>query len=286
MTNAPAEIVERNAQADKALAPFLDGRPFDRAAYESEMMFLAQQHAMSAFDLGRRLIVYKEKAGHGNFARFIAEQLHFSPQYCRQLMAFARTVVAIGTTARGAIDLKKLAAMDQRKVLLLGEVAAEHQEELADTGTIGGRQLDEFDAMSRHELRDEIRRLQGRIEEGREQLRKRADKVSHLDAQLRELREAKPGAVTRRADATFNEIAAACHKFRETLPQGQNLTHDDAAALHRLREGALRLVDSLTEFIAEVYPEAHDEMPAAAHQAVRRRLDPERPAAAVADIRP
>lgn len=281
MTNAPAEIAERNAQADKALAPFLDGRPFDRAAYESEMLFLAQQHAMSAFDLGRRLIVYKEKAGHGNFTRFISEQLHFSPVYCSQLMAFARTVVAIGTTARGRVDLKMLAAMDKRKVLLLGEVAAEYQEELATAGTIGGRELDEYDAMSRDDLRTEIRRLQGRIDEGREQLRKRTDKMNHLDAQLRELREAKPGAVGRRADAAFNEIAAACHKFRETLPQGQTLTQDDAAALHRLREGALRLVDSLTEFIAEVYPEAHDEMPAAAHQAVRRRV-----AAAVTDIRP
>lgn len=283
MTNAPAEIVERNAQADKAIAPFLDGRPFDRAAYESEMMFLAQQHAMSAFDLGRRLIVYKQKAGHGNFTRFVAEQLHFSDRYCRQLMAFARAVVAIGTTARGAIDLKKIAAMDQRKVLLLGEVAAEHDvaEELATAGTIGGRELDEYDAMSRDDLRTEIRRLQGRIDEGREQLRKRTDKMNHLDAQLRELREAKPGAVGRRADAAFNEIAAACHKFRETLPQGQTLTQDDAAALHRLREGALRLVDSLTEFIGEVYPEAHDEMPAAAHQSVRRRV-----AAAVTDIRP
>lgn len=290
-TASPAEIVEQSLSVDKSVTPFLDGRPFDRAAYESEMIFLAQQHAMSAFDLGRRLVVYREKAGHGNFMSFISEKLHFSDRYCRQLMAFARTVIAIGTAAKGTIDLAQLAAMDKRKVLLLGEVASEYQDELSANGTIDGRDIDEFDAMSRNELRDEISRLKKQIDGGREQLQKKTDKINDLDGKLRQLREVKPGAVARRSNDAFNEIAAACFKFRETCPQGQNLTPDDIAAIHRLLEGAYRVLDITVEFLGTVYPEAYDDTPAAVHLNVRRSATTKATfdaaaAANVADIHP
>ncbi|PKO14141.1 hypothetical protein CVU37_14865 [candidate division BRC1 bacterium HGW-BRC1-1] len=288
MKALPAEIVVASLDADKSVTLFLDGRPFDRAAYESELIFFAQQHAMSAFDLGRRLIVYKEKAGHGNFVEFITDKLHFSPKYCSQLMAFARVVVAISTTAKGSIDLVKLAAMDQRKVLLLGEIAPEYSDELADLGTIDGRDIDQFDAMSRTQLRDEINRLKKSIDDGRDQLQKKSEKINDLDGKLRYLREVKPGAVARRCDDCFSEIAASGSKFRKTLPQGQTLSPEDIASIHRFREGVLHCIDSAIDFLAESYPDAYDDTPASVHRDVRRSLDAtiadSAPAANIADI--
>lgn len=181
--------------------------------------------------------------------------------------------------------------MDQIKIMLLGEVASEYQDELCASGTIDGRDIDEFDAMSRNELRTEISRLRRQIDSGHEQLQKKTDKINDLDGKLRQLREVKPGAVARRSNDAFNEISAACFKFRETCPQGQSLTPDDIAAIHRLLEGAYRVLDITVEFLGTVYPEAYDDTPAAVHLNVRRSATTKATfdaaaAANVADIHP
>lgn len=250
---ATVEIIET---AEAALAPYLDGKPYNAERLLDEVEFYYRQHTESAFEVGKRLIALKQFSDHGTFTTNVLERVRISRQHAHHLMAFARTVVEIAATSKGQLDFNKLQAMDTRKVVLLGELAEDSAEELEETGKIGGRTLDEWDAKSRNELKAEVKRLLGKVEEGREQLQRTTDKLIRERDKVDALLSATPNAVTESVTRLGQSLRDSLESFEATAHTDAELEPDSAAILDLvgLRAALRTYFERVNHIIEERFP--------------------------------
>lgn len=223
---ANLEVIE---VTDKALTPYLDGKPYDQDRLINEVQIYYRQHSETAFEVGKRLVVLKVNTPHGQFGN-VLERVGLSAPYASNLMAFARTVVEAAALSNGRLDIDKLATMDHRKVLLLGEIIEEAPEELAQ-GTVGGRTLDEWDAMTRAELKAKIREGFKQLGDKSEEVRKLQDKVLKEQDRITQLLSATPNAVCASVSRIGQHLRDAIASFESTCVCEEELDPDHAAIL-------------------------------------------------------
>lgn len=250
---AQVEIIETQ---DNALAPYMDGVPYNKAMLLNQVEFYYRQHASSAFEIGKRLIVLKAHSEHGTFTANVLESVGISPAHASGLMAFARTVIETSGTSNGKIDLDKLAAMDHRKVLMLGEIARQDPEELEETGRIGGRTIDEWDAKSRKEIKAEMETLRDKLEMRREELAGLNEKLVKERDKVDALLSATPNAVTESVTRLGKNLRDAIASFEATATCDEDLEPDSATILDLvgLRAELRTFFDQLFNIIEDRFP--------------------------------
>lgn len=199
------------AKQNKDLAPYMDGQPYDENRLLSEIELFSRQHAVTGFEVGRRLIVLKAQTEHGRFTELCETRLHLGKSRRCELMAFARMCVELQAVAKGMIDFEKLKTMEASKVILLGDVIPEYADELSESGTIKGRSLDEWDTKSRDDLRKELKSRDAKIEKleanTKAGIEKRQELQDKIDALTSHTPDTTSEAITRCSRALKDVIA-------------------------------------------------------------------------------
>lgn len=247
------EAIEAHAQE---VSLYLEGRSYDPERLVEEIEFYHQQHVSSAFEVGRRLVVLKANLEHGSFVGYVLTKVGITDRYARQLMAFARTVVEASAVSKGRLDFDKLSSMSPHKVVLLGELIEESPEELEERGTIGGRNLDEWDAMSRDQLKREVKALTQKIEVGQQQLQETKDKLLNERDRVEQLLSATPNAVAESVTRLGERLRDSLASFEATAECDDELEPDSATILDLvgLKSQLRTFYDRLNQIIDERFP--------------------------------
>ncbi len=126
--------------------------PYNKDTYVYECRFLMQKTAEAIIEIGKRLLVMKEREGHGNFTRIVEEEIGIPYTSANRFMN-----VAIKTGKFPKIDFSQFGRISNVYSLL--EAPEEDLKELEERGVLAGYGVDEFAAMSVTEMRDTIKKL-------------------------------------------------------------------------------------------------------------------------------
>lgn len=146
---------------------------------EEEIKFYQRRCVESVLELGKRLILLKEIAGHGGFYESL-EGLGFSPRLAQQFMA--ATFKFSNAKSTSLLSLPNLSQTKLLELLVLddGEI-----ESLADGETVRGVTLDDIDCMAVSELRTAMRKAKREFEEAKatsaEMIRRRDERINKLE---------------------------------------------------------------------------------------------------------
>lgn len=147
---SPTELALHSANV---MAKFSNGEAYNEAIWIERGRFAVRQTMEGMFELGRALIVIKEHTPHGRFTEIINTEFGLHEREARRLMN--ATLRFIDPKMKAA----QLKLMDLGKSKLL-ELLVEDDDsliELAAGGDINGYTLDDFDRMTRNELRAALR---------------------------------------------------------------------------------------------------------------------------------
>jgi hypothetical protein len=146
-------------------------------ALEDGIRFYKQRAAEACLELGKRLLLLKEVAGHGEFSKRV-ELLGVSPETARRFMRitrkYSKTVTL--TVLAGKIDV-------QQKLLDLLVMDDDDLQEIADGGDVAGLNADDIAFMSPKELRAALRKYKdGNLPE--EKAKPLNDRIAALEKQI------------------------------------------------------------------------------------------------------
>lgn len=126
--------------------------PYNKEVYVNEVRFFLGTVAGSIIEVGKRLLVIKEKEGYGNFHRIIEEEIGLSTRTAYRFMN-----VALKSERYPEINLRQLATSSN--VYALMEAPDEDLKELEEKGVMAGNTMDDLQRMSVKEMRDLIKKL-------------------------------------------------------------------------------------------------------------------------------
>lgn len=192
---------QHDSRMQVVLAQFGDGLPFDQERLIHEAQFYMQQSAEAALQVGRRLVVLKEAAGHGRFIEIVEERLGINHTTAKRLMQAAVKLTALGGKANGATSHHLIDAVGSKsKLFELMTLDTEDLEALAEGGTVANLTLDDVERMTVTELRAAVREAK---ENYQAQAGVLSDKNTKIDKLTTELRKVK----RRSAEASSDEIS-------------------------------------------------------------------------------
>lgn len=131
--------------------------PYNKDLYVYECRFLMQKTAEAMIEMGKRLLVIKEKEGHGNFTKICEEEIGLPVRTASRFMN-----AAIRTGKYPKIDFGQFGRSGNVYALL--EAPEEDLKELEEKGVLAGRDMDALNGMSVKEMRAEIKRLRGDVD--------------------------------------------------------------------------------------------------------------------------
>ncbi len=144
----------KEAERNKALAPYSDNLPYDRNRIIEETKFLLKHEIVSKYEIGKRLILLQEREIGKTFSHILEE--HFpglSYRYAHKYMLFTRKIAALP-------KLKEFAEGGNNWTKALALIESFDEEELAALeagGSIADMTLDAIDKMSYRELKIALR---------------------------------------------------------------------------------------------------------------------------------
>ncbi len=161
--NIASKTVDKSSQALKAhdielmqrenRTEQLEGdSPYNKDVYVFECRFLMQRTAEAIIEIGKRLLVLKEKEGYGNFTKIVEEEIGIPYTSANRFMN-----VAIKTGKFPKIDFSQFGRISNVYSLL--EAPEEELKELEEKGVLAGYGVDELGAMSVKEMRALIKKL-------------------------------------------------------------------------------------------------------------------------------
>lgn len=186
-------------------------------ALEDEIRFYQQRTVEAFFEMGKRLILLKEMTPHGEFVKRL-EMLGFSKSSAQRLMSASYKLsklpnlghlVQIGNTSK----LLEFLTLDDDEI-----------GELAETGSVLGIELDEYDKMTASELRKALREAKSDNQAKDNIIKKKDEKLNELDATLTKLQA--PAKLQERALSHKQELAkSVLEKIQEsTLTMHNDIT--------------------------------------------------------------
>lgn len=142
------ELMQRENRTEQ-----LEGdSPYNKDVYIFECRFLMQKTAEAIIEIGKRLLVLKEKEGHGSFTKIIEEEIGIPYTSANRFMN-----VAIKTGKFPKIDFSQFGRISNVYSLL--EAPEEELRELEEKGVLAGYGVDELKVLNVKEMKDLIKKL-------------------------------------------------------------------------------------------------------------------------------
>ena len=173
MSNRIGDLAERvGYQGDTSLPALWD-----------QLHFQQRRSAEAVLEMGKVLLLIKEQTPHGEFQ----ERIEQSGIHYRMAARFMAVALKFGKSDTATL---LRAATTQAKVLELTVLDDEEIEALERDGSLGDISLDKLERMSASQLRAEIRKLHGKIENDGERASHREAEIDRLSTELAEARRA------------------------------------------------------------------------------------------------
>lgn len=204
------QIAVMNQHQQQVIEQFGDGLPWSLEHYESEIRADIGRSAESFLRAGRRLLVARSCANHGEWGGML-QRLKLGDDTALHMMAWARQIGGVANPER-VRDLTS-AATTIGRMIELAKLPPEQFQELAEHGKTGELELDDVAVMSRDELRAAVREARIKLE--------------------------KEAAAKSKAITAASETSAKLQKLQLTLPQ----RNPDAVLRDMLRELGGRVRD-------------------------------------------
>lgn len=147
---------------------------------EEEIKFFQRRSVEAVLEMGKRLLLLKEVAGHGNFVERI-ETLGIGERMAQRFMASTLKFSKASSTT-----LLSLPNLNQGKLLELLVLDDEEIEALSNGDTVRGITLDDIDCSSVSELRTKLRKA---LREQAEENAAQAEMIRRRDQRINELEE-------------------------------------------------------------------------------------------------
>lgn len=184
-TNAAAEADD---ERQEALAPYMDGLPFDLERIRQRILDCGANILEEMFTIGKYLIWVKEEVGHGGFIGWLDAELGMSQQRAWEFMRITQRIIdSKSPYVRGF--LREAAGDSKRKLLALMDVSDEEIQEVMETKSFLGRDLDEVEAMSYRELKDALRKEKNRNVELRDAQERETRKRLEAESELQRIKQ-------------------------------------------------------------------------------------------------
>lgn len=181
----PRDLALPEAASNQRLATLAKSLHYEGAlredALEDDIRFHQHRSAESIFEIGKRLLLLKELAGHGRFQ----ERLEALGMHYRSAARFM--AVALKFSKSDNLSLLS-AAGNQSKLLELTVLDDEELSALEAGEMVGTLNLDKLGRMSHSELRAEIRKLKNKIEQDGKRAAERETTIDTVSAELAESR--------------------------------------------------------------------------------------------------
>lgn len=149
---------------------------------EEEIKFYQRRSVEAVLETGKRLLLLKEIAGHGNFFQRI-EHIGFSDRMARKFMA-----ATLKFSKRNSSSVLALPGMTQTKLLELLVLDDGEIEALNSGETVRGIQIEELECISVSELKTRIRKAERELKEQAaitsEAKRSRDERINKLEDEL------------------------------------------------------------------------------------------------------
>jgi len=217
--NRDLEVIHQNA-ANLAIQLGYDEQ-LTVDSLERGIRFYQGRTVEACLELGKRLLLLKELAPHGEFVSRI-DQLGFQLRSAQRLMSAALKFSGSKTTTLSLLD----AAGNSSKLLELVTLDDADIAELSEGKTVAGINLDDVERMSVRELRKALRDARSESDAKEQLLQNKNLKIDELDAQLtrrrqpdqaqEEAHQAELEAINLMAQAT-NAMITAVHKYRTDM---------------------------------------------------------------------
>lgn len=136
----------------KIAEKYLDGQEYDLDRITAEVRVYFERMIQDYVAVGRRLLAVKQVEGHGNYLKWLEGNFQLST---RTAQRYARIAFALEQRP----DLAPIAKAGVSKAIALLELPEEYLDEAQREGTLDGKPLDEFQAMSKREIIAEVKRL-------------------------------------------------------------------------------------------------------------------------------
>ena len=166
--------------------------PYERQLYINEVRFLLQRTAEAIIEIGKRLLVIKEREEFGSFIAVVEEEIGIPARTAQRFM-------------NAALKQKKFPEIQMRQfgasqLYTLLEAPEEDLKELEEKGVLAGHSMDELQAMSVKDMRATIKKLQAGAEKviGKQvsKLEAKAEKLALENKDLKALLAAGDGTPT------------------------------------------------------------------------------------------
>src|SRR5699024_8975319 len=143
---------ERIHQLTEIQKVYGDNLPYDRDRIVNEVKFIMSQTAEGMLQMGRRLIILKERESHGGFIKILENDLSIPPRSAQRMMQASIKFLSLKSSNASA-----LAHLGKAKLFDLMSQDDEELEALAEGGTVAGLTLDEMDKMTTRELKKALK---------------------------------------------------------------------------------------------------------------------------------
>ncbi len=247
-------------------AHYSDGTPYDRETAIQKTIFYLNQSAEAMLSAGKQLILLKEHEPHGDFL-YALERIGLAPRAAQKMM---QATVKFSKPSNAPLA----AHLGRTKLLELVAEDDEELEQLAKGGTLAGHTLDEFERMTKAELRAALRKdreERKQIAAANEKLLLDKDKkINELDAKLArrdalnpdELTEDQSQALERegtKARAAWLGVEVVIREIMEREDAPEHLkeacSHEIIRGVQWLYEIALRHWLNMQAIGEEIFPE-------------------------------
>ena len=219
-------------------------------ALEDEIRFYQQRSVEAVLELGKRLLILKEIAPHGEFKQR-TEMLGFSPRMAQKFMS----AVLKFSKANSSSLLAK--AGSQTKILEMVVLDDDDIDVIEQGGSIGDINLDTIETMSVRELKKALREAKADNDAKDQLVQKKDQKINELDAKVTKLES--PAQIKKRAETEQQAIEKAALEtlstesiiFLNSLMRYQNSINDVLDTANE--KGIAQLFDRVDEAVIATF---------------------------------
>ncbi|RJQ21987.1 MAG: hypothetical protein C4560_02900 [Nitrospiraceae bacterium] len=174
--NGTKAIIPDDIIREEAIRAIEGDLPYERTLYINEVRYLMKHTAETILEIGKRLLIIREKEGYRQFAGIVEEEIGLSRTTAYRFMHCAANAEKFPR-----IDLSQIGTSS--KVYALLEAPEEELAKFEQLGLFAGKDMDELERMSVKELRSTVKKLREKAEKviGKQ--------VSKLEAKAKALEE-------------------------------------------------------------------------------------------------